>query len=72
MTEDAYSKVAQIADELLGKEDMHKYPLLLVIGLLCIAFTLRKHRPYAVSRMPQATARRSMTHPRLATDPRSR
>ena len=45
MTNDTYSKVVQIADELLGKEGMHKYPFLLVIGLLCIAFSLRKHRP---------------------------
>jgi hypothetical protein len=44
VTEDTYSKVVQIADELLGKEGMHKYPFLLVIGLLCIAFALRKHR----------------------------
>ena len=44
MIEDTYAKVAQIADELLGKEGMHKYPFLLVIGLLCIAFSLRKHR----------------------------
>ena len=44
MSEDTYAKVAQIADELLGKEGMHKYPFLLVIGLLCIAFSLRKHR----------------------------
>ena len=44
MTNDTYSKVVQIADELLGKEGMHKYPFLLVIGLLCIAFSLRKHR----------------------------
>ena len=45
MIEDTYTKVVQIADELLGKERMHKYPFLLVIGLLCIAFSLRKHRP---------------------------
>jgi len=44
MIEDTYAKVAQIADELLGKEGMHKYPFLLVVGLLCIAFSLRKHR----------------------------
>ena len=44
MSEGTYAKVAQIADELLGKEGMHKYPFLLVIGLLCIAFALRKHR----------------------------
>ena len=44
MIEDTYAKVTQIADELLGKEGMHKYPFLLVIGLLCIAFSLRKHR----------------------------
>ena len=44
MIEDTYTKVVQIADELLGKEGMHKYPFLLVIGLLCIAFSLRKHR----------------------------
>lgn len=44
MSEDTYAKVAQIADELLGKEGMHKYPFLLVIGLLCIAFSLRKRR----------------------------
>jgi hypothetical protein len=44
MSEGTYAKVAQIADELLGKEGMHKYPFLLVIGLLCIAFSLRKHR----------------------------
>lgn len=45
MIEDTYAKVAQIADELLGKEGMHRYPLLLVIGLLFITFSLRKHRP---------------------------
>lgn len=45
MTNDTYTKVMQISDELLGKEGMHKYPFLLVIGLLCIAFSLRKHRP---------------------------
>jgi hypothetical protein len=44
MTNDTYTKVVQIADELLSKEGMHKYPFLLVIGLLCIAFALRKHR----------------------------
>lgn len=44
MTNDTYTKVVQIADELLGKEGMHKYPFLLVIGLLCIALSLRKHR----------------------------
>lgn len=44
MIKDTYAKVAQIADELLGKEGMHKYPFLLVIGLVCIAFSLRKHR----------------------------
>lgn len=44
MKNDTYAKVAQIADELLGKEGMHKYPFLLVIGLLCIAFSLRKYR----------------------------
>lgn len=75
MTEDAYSKVAQIADELLGKEGMHKYPLLLVIGLLCIAFSLRKHRTTAL-RTPTVclgrTPRRSMTHTGLATEPQSR
>ena len=32
MSEGTYAKVAQIADELLGKEGMHKYPFLLVIG----------------------------------------
>jgi len=44
MSEDTYAKVAQIADELLGKEGMHKYPFLLVVGLLCIALSLRKHQ----------------------------
>lgn len=48
MTEETCTKVAQIADELLGKEGMHKYPFLLVIGLLCIAISLRKHRPTAL------------------------
>ena len=66
MKNDAYAKVAQIADELLGKEGMHRYPFLLVVGLLCIAFSLRKHRAaepptsdhqsHAVSRMPHAHA----------------
>lgn len=82
MTEDTYAKVAQIADDLLGKEGMHKYPLLLLVGLLCIAFSLRKHRTTALrtptsNRMPSAVClrrppRRSMTHTRLATEPQSR
>ena len=55
MTEDTYTKVVQMADELLGKEGMHKYPFLLVIGLLCIAFSLRKHR----ATEPLKTARRA-------------
>lgn len=44
MKNDTYAKVAEIADELLGKEGMHKYPFLLLVGLLCIAFSLRKYR----------------------------
>ena len=44
MTNDTYSKVAEICDKLLGKEGMDKYPWLLVIGLLFVAFSLRKHR----------------------------
>jgi hypothetical protein len=44
MTNDTNAKVVEICDQLLGKEGMDKYPWLLVIGLLCIAFSLRKHR----------------------------
>lgn len=44
MTDDTYAKAMEIADHLLGKEGMHKYPFLLVVGLLCISLSLRKHR----------------------------
>ena len=44
MTQATYAKVAEIADQLLGKEGMHKFPLLLVVGLLCISLSLRKYR----------------------------
>jgi hypothetical protein len=53
MKNDTYAKVAEICDQLLGKEGMDKYPALLVIGLLCIAFCLRKHR----TRMTPASGR---------------
>ena len=44
MTNDTCTKVAEICDHLLGKEGMDKSPWLLVIGLLCIALSLRQHR----------------------------
>jgi hypothetical protein len=44
MTNNTYTKVAEICDQLLGKEGMHRYPFLLLIGLMCISFSLRKHR----------------------------
>jgi hypothetical protein len=44
MTTSTYNKVVEIADSLLGQEGMHKYPWLLIIGLLFIAFSLRKYR----------------------------
>jgi hypothetical protein len=44
MTTTTYNKVVEIADSLLGQRDMDKYPLFLIIGLLFIAFSLRKYR----------------------------
>jgi len=44
MTKETCEKVEAICDQLLGKEGMDKYPWLLVIGLLLIAFSLRNHR----------------------------
>ena len=44
MNKETCDKVSEICDQLLGKEGMDKYPWLLVIGLLCIAFSLRQHR----------------------------
>jgi hypothetical protein len=44
MTKETCEKVEAICDQLLGKEGMDKYPWLLVIGLLFVAFSLRKHK----------------------------
>ena len=44
MTTTTYNKVVEIADSLLGQRDMDKYPFFLIIGLLFIAFSLRKYR----------------------------
>ncbi len=44
MTKETFEKVEEICEQLLGKEGMDKYPWLLVIGLLFVAFSLRKHR----------------------------
>jgi hypothetical protein len=38
------NKVEEIADLLLGRRGMDKYPTLLVIGLLLISFSIRKHK----------------------------
>jgi hypothetical protein len=55
MNKETCDKVSEICDQLLGKEGMDKYPWLLVIGLLCIAFSLRQHRIHDERRTNPAT-----------------
>jgi hypothetical protein len=44
MTQTTYNKVNEFADQMLGQENMHQYPLFLVIGLLFIALSIRKYK----------------------------
>lgn len=48
MTQTTYNKVNEMADQLLGQEGMHRYPLLLLIGLLFVSLSTRKYKKLPV------------------------